>query len=125
MTSHTPSEAFDAVLRHVGVRPLKTLPQAPNANAHAERWVRSARRERLNHLVFFGLGSLQRALDQYRVLFNEHRPHQGIGNRIPDALRSAEEEVIALPGDGIIQPDEVQVEELLGGLLKSYSHKPA
>ena len=69
--------------------------------------------------------SAQRALDQYRVFFNEHRPHQGIGNRIPDALRSAGEEVIALPGDGIIQPDEVQVQEFLGGLLKSYSRKAA
>jgi len=36
------TKAFDAVLRHVGVRPLKTPPQAPNANAHAERGVRSA-----------------------------------------------------------------------------------
>jgi len=33
--------------------------------------------------------------------------------------------VIALPADGIIRPDEVQVQEFLGGLLKSYSRKAA
>lgn len=119
------SEAFDAVLRRAGVRPLKTPLQAPNANPHAERWVRSARRECLNHLVFLGLGSLQRALDQYRIFFNEHRPHQGIGNCVPDDMRGDGEEAATSPGHGIIQPDEVQVEEFLGGLLKSYSRKAA
>ncbi len=33
------SRAFDAVLRHARVRPLRTPLQAPNANPHAERWV--------------------------------------------------------------------------------------
>jgi len=103
----------------------KTSSRRIPSSTKGKRGARSARRECLNHLVLFGLGGLQRALDQYRVFFNEHRAHQGIGNRIPDALRSAGKETIALPGDGIIQPDEVRVQEFLGGLLKSYSRKAA
>ncbi len=119
------TRAFDAVLRRAGVRPLKTPLQAPNANPHAERWVRSARRECLNHFVLLGLGSLQRALDQYRIFFNEHRPHQGIGNRIPNDLRGDGEEATVLPSAGVTRLDDVQVEEFLGGLLRSYSRKAA
>ncbi|RKY10454.1 MAG: hypothetical protein DRP56_00960 [Planctomycetota bacterium] len=33
--------------------------------------------------MIFGLDRLQYVLDCYVSYFNEHRPHQGIGNRIP------------------------------------------
>jgi hypothetical protein len=56
----------------------------PDANAHAERWVGSVTGECLDHLVLFGMSSLLRALGVYRDFFNGHRPHQGIGNRIPE-----------------------------------------
>ena len=99
------TKAFDAVLRRAGVGPLKAPLQAPNANRHAERWVRSARRECLNHLAFLRLGSVQRALDHYRIFFNGHWPHQGIGNRIPDALRGEGEEAATSCQAGSSQHD--------------------
>lgn len=90
---------------------------APNANAFAERWVRSARAEYLNHLILFGLDSLRRVVRQFKVFYNENRPHQGIGNRV-SAAKDAQ---------GIIdtstssQPvGKVQCDQYLGGLLKSY-----
>ena len=58
--------------------------KAPNANAYAERYVLICRRDCLNHLLIFGLDRLQYVLDCYVSYFNEHRPHQGIGNIIPD-----------------------------------------
>jgi hypothetical protein len=42
-------EAFDRHLRGLGVRQLRTPPKAPRADALAERWVRSARTECLDH----------------------------------------------------------------------------
>jgi transposase InsO family protein len=43
-------EVFDRRLRGLGVRQLRTPLKAPRANALAERWVRSARTECLDHL---------------------------------------------------------------------------
>jgi putative transposase len=47
------SRAFDVVLRSEAITIIRTPIQAPNANAHAERWVGSARRESLDWLLIF------------------------------------------------------------------------
>lgn len=74
---------FDRTLKASGVEVVKTPFQAPDANAYAERWVLSMKRECLDHLVIFGLESLRRAISCCRAFFNALRPHQGIGNLIP------------------------------------------
>ena len=74
---------FDAVLTTSHPKVVKTPFRAPDANAHAERWVRSVTGECLEHLILFGMSSLQRALQVYRDFFNGHRPHHGIQNWIP------------------------------------------
>jgi len=106
---------FDAVLRSAGVEPLKAPYRAPNANPFIERWGRSLREECLNHLILFGLKSLRRVVHTYRALHNEHRPHPGIGNRVPRAVRTGEP--APEPVNGAIA--KVHCEESLGGLLKS------
>ena len=111
---------FDAVLRSAGAEPVKTPYHAPNANAYAERWIRGARQECLNHLILFGIRSLRRVMWTFRRFHNTHRPHQGIGNRVPARLHAGE--VIPAPTDSPV--GEVECEELLGGLLKSY-HRAA
>jgi len=109
---------FDKVLRTADVQVVKTPYRAPNANAYAERWVRSIAEECLDHLILFGLPSLRRALSSYRVFHNDLRPHQGLGNGIP----------VRVAGDQARRADveslgelKVHCTELLGGLLKSYS----
>jgi putative transposase len=72
-----------AILKSSGVDTVKTSFQAPNANFHAERYVLSCKKECLNHLLILGLNRLQYVADCYSLFFNEHRPHQGIDNRIP------------------------------------------
>ena len=109
---------FDRTLKAAGVGVVKTPFRAPNANAHAERWVLSVSRECLDHLILFGLHRLRHVVHCYRVFFNEHRPHQGIGNRIPGRCATGAAER-AGPSTGVV------CEEFLGGLLKSYSRKAA
>jgi putative transposase len=48
------SGPFDEIMRGEGVRVVKTPVQAPQANAIAERWVRSVRNECLDHVLVFG-----------------------------------------------------------------------
>ena len=118
------SEGFDELLKYIGIAPVKTPYQAPNANAFAERWIRSLREECLNHLLIFGLDRLQYVLDQYKDYFNQHRPHQGIGNRIPARIgrdMKGGQTILDKSNDA----GGVKCKQFLGGLLKSYSQKAA
>src|SRR5918998_1785449 len=74
---------FDAVFQSEGMTIIRTPYRAPNANAVAERWVRSVRQECLNHLLIVGEAQLRRVLDVYVGYYNEARPHQGLVQRTP------------------------------------------
>jgi transposase InsO family protein len=112
-------EDMDTILKSSGVDTIKTPFQAPDANAHAERYVLSCKRECLNHLLIFGLNRLQHLVDCYMLYFNEHRPHQGLDNRIPaDYYRATKRHGSGMPSK--ITVENVVREEFLGGLLKSY-----
>ncbi len=115
---------FDRTLTVADVEVVKTPFRAPDANAHAERWVRSVTEECLDHLLLFGMSSLQRALRVYRDFYNNHRPHQGIGNRIPDprATEGTRQDYADSIPDGCLA---VECQQFLGGLLNSYYRKAA
>jgi len=96
--------------------------QAPNANSHAERYVLSSKQECLNHLLILGLNMLQQVVDCYTWFYNQHRPHQGIGNRIPAEYRMTDKrqgDILPFKGRNVVRKD------FLGGLLKSYSRRAA
>jgi putative transposase len=48
-----------------------------------ERFLLSVRRECLDHLLILHERQLYRLLMTYIVYFNQARPHQGLGQRIP------------------------------------------
>ena len=55
-------------------------------NSIMERYVRSARREALDHVIIRGERHMKFVLEEYSFrYFNTMRPHQGIGQRIPVA----------------------------------------
>ncbi len=56
---------FDTVFAAAGVEIVHTPYRAPNANAHAERWVRSAREECLDHLLIADEAHLGRVLTEH------------------------------------------------------------
>jgi transposase InsO family protein len=62
--------AFDAVLAAAGVRIVKTPVRAPRANAIAERWISSARRECLDRMLITGERHLRLVLTEYVEHYN-------------------------------------------------------
>ncbi len=56
--------------------------QAPNANAYAERFVRSIRAECLDRLILLGERRRLRAVDEFVAHSHGERNHQGLGNEL-------------------------------------------
>jgi transposase InsO family protein len=73
------SGAFDEVFRSEGIRIIKTPIQAPKANAYAERFVGTVRRECLDWILIINRRQLERVLGVYVDHYNSHRPHRSLG----------------------------------------------
>jgi putative transposase len=84
--------AFDDVFAGADIRIIRIPPRAPRANAIAERWIASARRECLDQMLITGERHLRLVLDQYTDHYNVHRPHRALqqappaGHPYPSAL---------------------------------------
>src|SRR6266542_3155193 len=77
------SGPFDELVRSEGVRLIKTPVRAPQANAVAERWVRSVRNECLDHVLVFGRRHLEQILRAYVSHYNAERPHRSLALAAP------------------------------------------
>jgi len=77
--------SFDTVFVAGGAQVLRSPFRTPNANAFAERFVRTVRSECLDHLLIVNARHLERVLRSYARHYNCHRPHQGLSQEIPDA----------------------------------------
>jgi putative transposase len=78
------SGGFDHVFHSEGIVVIRTPIQAPNANAYAERWVGSVRRECLDRLLIFSRRQLENVLRVYARHYNQHRPHRSLAFRPPE-----------------------------------------
>jgi transposase InsO family protein len=103
---------FDAVVAAADIEVLTTPVRAPRANAYAERWVGTVRRELLDRMLIFGRHHLQSVLTEYVDHYNMHRPHRSLGQRPP--LGSASPPADAA-GGRVVRRDR------LGGLIGEYS----
>jgi hypothetical protein len=106
--------SFDEVFHTEGIRVIKTPVRAPRANAIAERFVGSVRRECLDRSLILGRRHLEQVLAEYLAHYNDHRPHRALDQQAPEALRAA-----PVPID---KPDPLQLRrnEILGGLIHEY-----
>jgi transposase InsO family protein len=103
--------SFDEVFRSEGTRVILTPFQAPQANAHAERFVRTARAECLDWLLILGPRQLERVLRVFVEHYNRARPHRALGRCPPVRL---EPTLPPVPGAAVKRRDR------LGGLLHEY-----
>jgi putative transposase len=104
--------AFDAVFAAEGISVLRTPVRAPRANAYAERWVGTVRREVLDRMLILGCRQLRSVLAEYVDHYNGHRPHRALGQAPP--LEPGEPVVLA-PGGRVARRDR------LGGLIHEYA----
>jgi hypothetical protein len=104
------SRTFDDVFHSEGIKVIRTPIQAPNANAHAERWVRTLRAECLDRILILGRRHLEHVLRIYRQHYNGHRPHRALRLLPPDGGDPTPLNAAA----GLHRRD------LLGGLIHEY-----
>lgn len=107
--------AFDAVFAAHGVRVVRTPVRAPRANAFAERWVGSVRRECLDWLLITGGRHLRHVLREYADHYNAARPHRSLRLLPPLGPPAGHGS-----GQGIIRR-----RERLGGMLHEYERAVA
>jgi len=103
---------FARVATTSGIKVLRTPYQTPRANAVCERFLGSVRRECLDHFLILHEKQLYHLLKTFSVYFNRARPHQGLGQRIPDPpVRSTLHPT---------QPHKMIAVPVLGGLHHDY-----
>jgi putative transposase len=108
------TRAVDDVFASDGIQTIQTPIQAPNANAFAERWVRTVRQECLDWMLIWGRRHLEGVLDEYVRHYNEERPHRSLALRPPTGI-----EVRAGP-DAVPAATLVRRRDRLDGLVHEY-----
>ena len=106
------TDSFDAIFACDGIRILRTPVRAPRANAVAERWVGTVRRELGDRLLIVGRRQLETVLAGYVAHDNQHRPHRSLQQVPPQG--AAPPPAPAL-GARVVRLDR------LGGLIHEYA----
>jgi len=102
---------FSAVTVGSHIKELRTPYPAPRANSIFERFMGSLRRECLDHTLILRGRHLTRVMKEYTAYFNQERPHQGIGQRIPNFYDQPKEN----------SKGSITSKAILGDLHHSYS----
>jgi transposase InsO family protein len=106
--------AFDAAFAAQGARVVRAPVRAPRANAFAERWVGTIRRECLDWLLVLGPRHLEHAAREYVRHHNAARSHRALQLHPP------------LPrGQPVGWGGPVLRHDRLGGILHEYSRRAA
>jgi transposase InsO family protein len=105
------TDAFDAVFASERIRALRSPVRAPRANAFAEQWVGTVRRELLDRMLRLGRRHLEIALSSYAAHYNKHRPHRALGQAPPQG---------AVPPPAPAADVRVVRVDRVGGLIHEY-----
>jgi len=99
---------FDNVFASIGAETILTPVRAPTANAFAERWVRTVRKDGVDHVLVFSRRHLEMILGEYVAHYNRGRPHRGLDLTPPRPTRAAS------------SAGTVHRRDLIGGLIHEY-----
>ena len=69
-------------LRDAGIRVVLILERAPNANAYAERFVRSIKEECLDRIIPIGERHFRQFIAEFVEHYHRERHHQGLDNQL-------------------------------------------
>ncbi len=108
------SRAFDEVFRSEGIEIIRTPFRAPKANAFAERWVGTVRRDCLDWILIAGRRQLEHVLRVYIDHYNCHRPHRALAQTPPTPDQRLR--LVSPPS-----PKHVLRRDRLGGLIHEYA----
>jgi len=70
----------------LNIKGTSITPYSPDMNSYIERFIRSVRNECLDHFIVMNYRHLRNLMLEYVKYYNTLRPHQGIGNLIPDSI---------------------------------------
>jgi putative transposase len=104
------SASFDEVFRSEGIKVIKTPIRAPQANAHAERFVRTVRAECLDWLLILGRRHLEHVLRRYVTHYNAERPHRALRAALAGRPRQRNHPSV----------NTIERHDVLGGLIHEY-----
>ena len=103
--------ALDAVFTAIDIRIIRTPVQVPLANAIAERFVGTLRRELLDPILITNQRHATTVLRQYLQRHNDHRPHRTLSQAAP--LRP-------FPTAPQPEPTNVRRRDRVAGLIHEY-----
>ena len=106
--------AFDEVFAGNGTRVIRTPVRSPRANAYAERFVGTLRRECLDHVLILGERHLKEVLAEFASHYNGHRPPQALEQESP----------LHQPGRVVGIATRIERRKILGGVINEY-HRAA
>ena len=101
--------SFDTVFTAEQIEIIRTPVRAPRANAVAERWIGTVRRECTDRMLILGCRHLTAVLMIYLTHYNTHRPHRALDQRPPDG-----------PEHTHRPPVQVRRTRLPGGMINEY-----
>lgn len=107
------TKACDDVFRSEDINIIRTPVKAPNANAFAERFVRSLREECLDNLLIINETHLRNVLNGYLAYYNGRRPHQGLDQQSP------------IPRPYCQAKGKIIRRKVLGGIINDYDRVPS
>ncbi|MGH9385920.1 MAG: transposase [Vicinamibacterales bacterium] len=112
--------AVDDALRSMSLEVLKTPVRVPQANAHCERFIGTARRECLDWIIPLNEPHLRRAFAEWIAHYNGERPHSALGPGLP----SEPAHQATLTGHSLTPDLRVVARPRLGGLHHDYRLEP-
>ena len=95
------TDGFDQVFESESIEIIGKPFRAPQANAVAERFVRTVRSECLDWLLILNQPHLERVLAVFMEYYHVHRPHRALSLTPPDGPPAAPQERAANAGSNV------------------------